>query len=239
MAYTTYNCDTMTGGAARSLDVLSVGDLTNGDRAVVMMTAKSYFFKYNSTGTAAEQVATAPRVVRPDDYSSAGNWEEHVAEDASSSSVVVQIVSTAVTSVVSGSTLMPIDNTVPQSTEGFEVITKAITPTSESNMLLITADVESSYNNTGNRTCGIALFQDTTAGALAARTFYSYSGGAYNAGATLHHVMTAAVASATTFKIRVGPSSSATLYVNSLPTAATQVFNGVSATRLTIVEYTP
>lgn len=76
MPYTTYNCDALTGGAARALDSHSVGDLVNGHRAFVDVSGEVLRFKYNSTGTAAENVSTHPYVVRPDDYSDAGNWEE-------------------------------------------------------------------------------------------------------------------------------------------------------------------
>ena len=139
MAYTTYNCDSMVGGAARSVDVLSVGALTTGDRAVVYMSAKTYHFKYTSTSTAAEQVATAPRVIRPDDYSAGGNWDEYPGEAATS--VLAQVQHAVVTAVVSGTTIMPLDDTIPQNTEGFEVITCAITPQSATNLLVIVANV--------------------------------------------------------------------------------------------------
>jgi len=76
MPYTTYNCDALTGGAARALDSYSVGALTTGDRAFVDEAGETLRFKYNSAGTAAENVSTHPYVVRPDDYSDGGNWEE-------------------------------------------------------------------------------------------------------------------------------------------------------------------
>ena len=136
MAYTVYNCDSMTGGAARSLDILSVATLTEGDRAIVMTTAAAYFFKFDATATAAEQVATAPRVVRPDDYTSAGNWEEYV-PGTTAVSVLVKVKHASVSSVVSGTTILPIDDTIPQNNEGVEAITCAITPKSASNIKVL------------------------------------------------------------------------------------------------------
>jgi hypothetical protein len=236
MAYTTYNCDTLTGGAARSLDLLAVGDLTTGDRAVVMTTAASYFFKYNSTGTAAEQVATAPRVVRPDDYSTGGNWEEYVAASTAAASVLAQAKSAVVNAVVTGSPIMPLDDTIPQNTEGFEVITCAITPKSASNLLVIIANVPMGHYVT-EQNGGMALFQDTTAGALAAVPASPRAYGSMTN--TLIHKMTAGTVSETTFKIRVGPATSGTWYVNSVPGATGRVFGGVCSTTLTILEYTP
>lgn len=77
-AYTTFNCDTLTGGASRALDSHAVGDLTTGDRAICAISGELLYFVYDSTATAAENVATHPYVVRPDDYSTGGNWEEQV-----------------------------------------------------------------------------------------------------------------------------------------------------------------
>jgi len=72
MAVTLYNCTALTGGAARALDSYSVANLVNGDRAMVVTGGKFYFYVYNSTGTAAEN---SPLVIRPDNYSTGGNWE--------------------------------------------------------------------------------------------------------------------------------------------------------------------
>lgn len=84
MPYTTHNCDSLIGGAIRSLDSHSVGDLATGDRAVCLVSGELLYFKYNSTGTATENVSTHPYVVRPDDYVDGGNWEEQVAADRAS-----------------------------------------------------------------------------------------------------------------------------------------------------------
>jgi hypothetical protein len=233
MAYTVYNCDSMTGGAERSLDILSVATLTEGDRAIVMTTAAAYFFKYNATATAAEQAATAPRVIRPDDYSSAGNWEEYCPA-ATGSSVLVKVEHASTSAVVSGSTIMPTDDTIPQNTEGFEVLTCAITPGSASNKLLIQAFINTSYCSSGY-TGAVALFQDTTAGALAmAPAVFAFS-----RITALTYEMTAGTVSETTFKIRAGANTSGTCYVNSQPAAVTRMGGGVAMSTLTIFEYTP
>jgi hypothetical protein len=62
----------LTGGTADDLDGLSVGDLTTGDFAVTFEGGVRYWHEYDSTATAAED---SPNVIRPDDYSSGGNWE--------------------------------------------------------------------------------------------------------------------------------------------------------------------
>ncbi len=230
MAYTTYNCDALTGGGTRALDTLAVGDLTTGDRAVVYVSAKTYFFKYTSTSTAAEQATTAPRVIRPDNYSTGGNWDEYPGE--ATTSVLVQVRHSVVSSVVSGSTLMPNDDTIPQNTEGFEVITCAITPNSASNILAIMVNIAASWTP---GTVGIAaLFQDTTAGALAA-----VHGRYYTGPLTMTYKMVAGTTSATTFKVRYGSPDVGTSYVNSQDSSATRFAGGVAATTMTIFEYVP
>lgn len=79
-AITTYNVDSLTGGAARSLDYLSVSDLSNGDRAIVAYRSGSsdylIYMKYYSSGVTAEQTTTHPYYVRPDDYATGGVWCE-------------------------------------------------------------------------------------------------------------------------------------------------------------------
>lgn len=77
MAKTIYNCDALTGGAARALDSHSVGDLSDGDRAVVLDASNDLMvFEFQSAATDAENTATHPYRVRPDDYATAGVWYE-------------------------------------------------------------------------------------------------------------------------------------------------------------------
>lgn len=154
----------------------------------------------------------------------------------SEASVLVQVQHAVVTSMVSGSTVMPQDDTIPQNTEGFEVITCNITPKSASNNLLIMATV-GVHNYVTEYFYGMALFRDSAANALAA-----ISGlGAASTGtvSTLVHQVSAGSPSATTFKIRLGPKSAGTLYVNAVPGATGRAYGGVAASTLTIFEYTP
>jgi len=67
-----YTC--LTGGTTGCLDKTSVSSLNNTDLSIVydLSGGKVYMYEFNSTGTAAE---SSPTVIRPDDYSSAGNHE--------------------------------------------------------------------------------------------------------------------------------------------------------------------
>jgi hypothetical protein len=76
-AIKTYNCDYLTGGAARALDYISVNDLSNGDRAILVTPQKEYiYFRFVTSGVTAENTSAHPYYVRPNDYVSHGVWEE-------------------------------------------------------------------------------------------------------------------------------------------------------------------
>jgi hypothetical protein len=82
---------------------------------------------------------------------------------------VLQVVNFQTGAVATGTTAIPIDDSIPQNTEGAEFMTLAITPTNTSNKLLIQVVMQLSTNADAN--IGIALFQDSTANALAAQAF--------------------------------------------------------------------
>lgn len=140
-------------------------------------------------------------------------------------------VDTAVTTV---SATIPIDDTIPQNTEGTELTTlaTAITPKSATNILEIEVAVPVAINTAG-AIAAIALFQDSTAGALAATAF---TNGTNDSQTTLHlrYRMVAGTTSATTFKVRLG-TTSGSVFTNGL-FAGTRVFGGVSAARMVIRE---
>lgn len=141
----------------------------------------------------------------------------------------VQVVSTSSAATTSSTTTMPVDNTIPQNTEGFEVMTLSITPTSATNKLVISVETLSG-NDTGNRNQAIALFQDSTVGALAATVqFQSQSGG--DISLSLQHTMVAGTASSTTFKVRLGSSGAGTT------TFGNGRFGGIPHSGITITEY--
>lgn len=124
---------------------------------------------------------------------------------------VVQVVDVLTSAYSSGTTTIPRDDTIPQNTEGTEFMTLAITPKSTTNRLVVEALIHTGSSNANSITA--ALFQDSTANALAA-------GGEYVDTATaavqisLYYSMTAGTTSATTFKVRVGPHSAGTVYFN-------------------------
>lgn len=147
-------------------------------------------------------------------------------------SKIVQVVNTQTGAVATGTTDIPFDDTIPQNTEGDQYMSLAITPTSATNKLKI--DVVFSYGYSGDGlNITVALFQDTTANALAAM-----ANGPTNQNhmeyIAFSHYMTAGTTSATTFKVRAGDNGSSTLTFNGR--ASARYFGGVIASSITITE---
>jgi hypothetical protein len=117
---------------------------------------------------------------------------------------VIQVVNNQSSSAVSTSSTIPLDGTIPQNTEGAELFTLAITPTSSSSKLLIQVVVQLYPQSTAWGT--IALFQDSTANAIASSVAYmtTATGGMIM---PLNYYMTAGTTSSTTFKVRYGAST--------------------------------
>ena len=147
---------------------------------------------------------------------------------------IIQIVNVTDGTTATGTTLVPPDNTIPQNTEGTEFMTLAITPTNASNKLLIQVVIVGSLNITNNATM-TALFQDSTANALAATMQAARQADVANTTA-FNHYMTAGTTSATTFKVRAGPYFAGTYRFNGMASSAAQLFGGVSSSSITITE---
>ncbi len=81
--------------------------------------------------------------------------------------VPVQVVSVGSSAVATGTTTIPVDDTIPQITEGNEFMTLAITPRSATNRLLIRVVFHLSHGSVSTANLVAALFQDSTANALA------------------------------------------------------------------------
>lgn len=132
--------------------------------------------------------------------------------------------------VATGTTVLPFDNSVPQNNEGDQFMKKSITPNNASNLLKITAIANVSSSNGGHG--GIALFQDNTANALVADNVYLTN--TEGTIMTLVHYMTAGTTSATTFKIRIGNGTAATVTFNGSSSAG--IYGGVMGSIMIIEE---
>mgnify|MGYP001579971613 FL=1 len=148
--------------------------------------------------------------------------------------VAINRVSTQITTVDSTAVVIPIDNTIPQNTEGKEYVTLAITPGNSANILVIEFDSYCSIA-TAASTVTVALFQDTTADALAAIPC-TVPVATYVMPIRLRHIMAAGTTSATTFKIRFGTQNTLdSAYINQGASGA--LFSTASRSNFSITEY--
>ncbi len=149
--------------------------------------------------------------------------------------IPLQSARTVTGAVATGATLIPFDDTIPQNTEGDQYMSLAITPLSATSVLEIQVTINLTTSRSGGDAVAVALFQDSTANALAA-----VAGGMTNttplAGCvTFTYKMTSGTTSATTFKVRAGQSNAGTLTFNG--TGGARLFGGVMASSITITEY--
>ena len=145
---------------------------------------------------------------------------------------VVQCQRTQDPASASGTTQIPLDNTIPQITEGVAFLLQAITPTSASNLLKIRVLAQQGLSNTGALVG--ALFQDATVDALAAVAVISVTGSGGIVQVQIDFSMVAGTTSATTLRYRAGPTSALTIYLNN--SGGTALFNGTSNSVIQVEE---
>lgn len=168
-----------------------------------------------------------------------GDWRCTAYSKASGEAVtanpgkIAQVVTAAYATYSSHTTAIPKDDTIPQQTEGEQILSLAITPTDASSTLLVLVS-GAVITPSSPAIATAALFLDSGADAIAAQPIEHTS--AYSTNFCLQHARTAGGTSAQTFKVRVGPSSG-TLYVNG--TTSARLFGGVDAVTITILEILP
>jgi hypothetical protein len=149
---------------------------------------------------------------------------------------VAQVVRDSEAAYTTITTDMPFDNTIPQNTEGTEIMAVAITPTNANSILRIRAVVPGSSSAAGTPALVVGLFVDSTANALAA-TSVSVENSTSMGIAVLEHTEAAGSATARTYKVRVGRGAAGTVYVNG--DSAERKFGGVAKATLEVEEILP
>jgi hypothetical protein len=128
-------------------------------------------------------------------------------------------------------TTIPFDDTIPQSTEGTEIITQAITPLSASSRIRIRFQAFGGTNAVS--AFAAALFKDSDADAICVSA--AYVGDANNAEAiVLEYEEASGSTSSRTYKIRVGGATGATLRLNG--TTSGRLFGGRAIATLIVEE---
>lgn len=222
----------------------SIGAASIADGAVTTVKLADGALSADATGRAkmADGFLTAAKLNATQDWSGktlSGNptvtWTG--ALDFSSATVVPppgmqrQSLGTSSTAATAITAVIPFDDTIPQNTEGVEILTLSITPKATTSVLEIEACIDVGFN-TGGQTGVLALFQDSTANALAT-AHACIDGTGAGTQVILRHRMTAGSVSPTTFKIRAG-TTGGTMTLNA--SGASRVFGGVGRSWLIIRE---
>lgn len=194
-------------------------------------TTQGVILYYNGTNWVALSPGSSGEFLQTQGAGANPQW----AAASGGSGKIAQVVSANFTSSTTGTTQIPGDDTIPQNTEGDEYMTLAITPTNAASTLVIQANLLGASGTT-SRYLSVALFQDSTANALAATTaIISTANG--TVAVPLTYTMTAGTTSATTFKVRAGLNSTGTVTFNGV--AGTRLFGAITKSSMIITEVLP
>ena len=171
-------------------------------------------------GTAGQQLAINSGATAPE-WTTPGIGETHL----------VQVVTVQDGGLKTVTAIIPADDTIPQISEGTNILQVVITPKSATNRLFITGQVIVHSAQTDHI---IALFQDSTVNALATANQRGASTGEQETISIMWNGV-AGTTSASTFHIRYGASGVGTYYVNG--DTSGREFGGSFATTMNILEY--
>jgi len=143
---------------------------------------------------------------------------------------VVQRVYASTASVITVDSTFPLDNTIPQSNEGVEVLTASITPKVSSHRVRVRFSGFGTRQNNG--VLAAALFRDNGADAIQVNAV-NVLGSSAEAFVTLDFEHSPATTSSTTYKIRL--SSSANFYLNG-NNSGTRLYGGAASAVLILEE---
>jgi hypothetical protein len=125
---------------------------------------------------------------------------------------IVQTVSSFVSAVATGTTVLPGDNTIPQIGEGDQYLTKAITPTSAVNKIRVTARLGAISSSAANAIMGMALFNGADDAIATSATTIATATHAKQMG--VDYIGVAGGTTAITYSVRAGAHTAGTTTVN-------------------------
>ena len=150
---------------------------------------------------------------------------------------VAQVVQAQTTSVITTTSSITHDTSIPQISEGVEVLSLAITPTNASSVLYIFVDLMVGTAGGGVGTI-MGLFKDSTADAIEAKIVNTGQVNNVQADAKFIHKISAGSTSAQTFTVRIGCGGSGTTSINSYDASSTTL-GGVMKSSVMIMEVSP
>lgn len=231
--------DNTSGTGAWILKRAYVQDASTAEVGLVELATSAETVTGTDTGRAVTPAGLTSRILDEDDMASDSAsylaTQQSIKAYVDGSQKIAQVVTAQETGVVSpGNTAIPFDDSIPQNTEGEEIITLAITPTNQNSTLVINFDGTASFaaQNIGT----VALFENNVVNAIAAAGFFVNANG-YPCPAPLSHTMTAATEAEITFKIRIGAAGASQVTVNG--SSGGRRYGGVASTMLTVTEVLP
>lgn len=135
-------------------------------------------------------------------------------------------------SYLTGTTLFPLDNTIPQNTEGDQYMSTDFIALSDKSILEIDVDISLSSSALG--TLSMGLFQDSILNALRAKPVGYIASTSATINGSMKHLMKSTTTSSTAFKVRAGANTGGTTYFNG---NGAGLFNGTCFSSITIKEY--
>ena len=126
----------------------------------------------------------------------------------------IKYVETSATTAISAT--IPADNTIPQITEGTQVLSLTVTPKKIGNTLLVEAFINAYEDSNSGDALIMALFQDSTANAIAAMSTASggLASGFQGGEIGVKKSVTVSSLSSTTFTVRVGMNAGTSVTLN-------------------------
>lgn len=146
----------------------------------------------------------------------------------------VQFVYNNSSAVATGTTAAVLDDTIPQTSEGTQFMSQAITPRSATNLLNIQV-MGYFTNSAGPAGIVMSIFQDATASAIAT-SVHTMPTANYRETIPLSYTMVAGTTNSTTFKMYAGTNGGGTLTFNGAVSA--REFGAVAKSSFIIREYT-
>lgn len=166
------------------------------------------------------------------DDAAAGRTNLGLGDSATKDSYFVQEQTGTLATVVTTTSLIPSDDSIPQSSEGVEIVTVTITPTDPASKLIITGGVSCSHT-AGSTTAALALFKNVEPSAIAVENVGLPDNAVMYSG-QIFHEMAAEGVTPITFRLRVGAISAGTLTINGVGGA--RRYGGIAKSFLNVIE---
>jgi len=217
------NCLNFAVGPPRVVDIFSLAafSIASSTAEGGAGAADSAHVLYTGTAVASKAYTVLGYATWESGLTTAGTWDalptraQPFSADTPLPGREVQSVYESTGEVATGTTLFPVDDTIPQNTEGNEYLDVSITPSSAANVLEVTAFVAENASSGTNSQTAMGVFQDAIANAVS----FAVSGrnavaNSQDCNSALIHKQKAGVSVASTFNMRAGIFSAATYTFN-------------------------